>query len=143
MSEYLVPAAFVLLLLAIALTATWRVYLKPRWATLTWTPRLTPGIRAEILMVMGSDGKISILSEKLAPEENPSEIFALFTEQWFAFGAQILKVTLNVTTPASNVQRIDTPTGPMYRVDLVRPVDQATLLRAMTDEEETLAHAAD
>lgn len=138
--QIVVPIAFVLLLLAIALTATWRTHLKPWWATLTWTPRLTPGVRAQVIMVMGDDGKVYILFDKLAPEENVSQIFAMLTEQWFAVGSQ-MGVTLNITTRSGYIR--ETPEGPEFIVDLVRKVPKEATVRPMTDAEEAIAHAAD
>ena len=113
-----VAAAFVANVLTIALTATWRHTLKPWWQRFTWTPRLTPGIRAEVIMVMSADGHVGIQFEKLAPEENASEVFARLTEQWFAVG-EAMGVNLNWSSKIGAVMQ--TPEGPEYVIAMVRP----------------------
>lgn len=123
-------AALTLTALTIAVTAFWRRTFTPWWARFTWTPRLTPGIRAEAHIVMGDDGHVGVMLEKFAPEDNVSEIFAQMTDQWFRVGSS-MGLNLNWSSKVGAV--IETPEGREYVVALVRPVKPE--VRAITDAE--------
>lgn len=116
-----IAAALTVTTLAIALSAQWRA-LKRLWARFTWTPKLTPGIDGEVMMVMGKDGSVLILVEKIAPEQDLNAWFAKFTERWFAWGAEV-GVHCDWTSKLGMVR--ETPDGPEYTVALVRPAEPA------------------
>lgn len=124
-----VAGALTLTVCSIVLSATWRS-LTRRFAGFTWQPRLTPGIRAEVIMVMGADGHVGIQFEKLAPEDNASEVFSRLLEQLFAVGEQ-MGVNVNWSSKIGAV--IDTPEGPEYVVALIRPARPK--VREITDLE--------
>ena len=63
---------------------------------------LTPGIRAEVTMIMGEEGQINIWHAKLDPEENPSKIFGALLMRWLAMLSAI-GVTLDFTDETGKV----------------------------------------
>ena len=87
-------------------------------ATVLLVPRrriknlLTPGIRAEVSLIMGESGQIGIYLSKLSPEENPSEIHQAFVMRYLAMLSG-LGVTLDFQTASGQV------------IPLVRPSAEA------------------
>ena len=85
-------------------------------------------------MVMGADGRVGVQFEKIAPEENASELFAQLTSQWFAVG-QSMGISLDWTSTIGSIR--ETPDGPEYVVALVRPLPaKREMVRARTEDEE-------
>ena len=127
-----VSTALIVSGIAIVLSATWRNLLR-WWTTLGWTPRLTPGIRAEVIMVMGEDGRVGVQFEKIAPEDNANELFAQLTSQWFSVG-QSMGISLDWTCTSGTMR--ETPNGPEYVVALVRPLPvKREIVRAQTEDD--------
>ena len=115
--------------LSIVASALWRR--STRWfAGFAWTPRVTPGIRAEVIMVMSADGHVGVSFEKLAPEDDAAQVFALLLQQLFDHGAA-MGVSVNWSSKIGAV--IDTPDGPEYVVALIRPAPPT--IREQTDLE--------
>ena len=74
--------------------------------------RLTPGVRAEVVIVLSEDtGRITLYFGKLDPEENPSEIYGAMLMRFLA-GLSSLGCTLNFETEEGVV------------IPLVRPAKQ-------------------
>ena len=131
-----IAVALTATVLTVALSASWRS-LKRWWATTTWTPRLTPGIKADVFLTMGEDGHVNVLFEKFRPEDNVSEVYAKITEQWFAAG-ESLGVNMHWSSKIGAV--IETPEGKEYVVALVRATQPK--VRTMSDAEERVGESA-
>jgi hypothetical protein len=61
-----------------------------RWAqsyphALRMPPRLTPGIRADVIIVLGDDGTCGIFPSKLPEEEDVGEVYRAMTVHWLGF----------------------------------------------------------
>lgn len=115
--------------ITIVLTQYWR-RLKRWWSTYSWEPRLVPGIRAEVQLIMGDDGNVWANFGKIPPEDNLAEIIAHMTERWFTLG-ESMGVTLHWTSKYGGV--IDTPDGPEYVVAIMRA--SKAKVREMTEHE--------
>lgn len=126
-----VASALALTVLAIFVTATWRLTIKPRWQRFTWTPKLTPEILAEWILIMGKDGRVAMQFEKLAPEVNHGEVFASMLQQVIDVGGGSLGITLNYSSKIWRI--VETAEGPVCIVPLMQPKEQA--VRAMTEAE--------
>jgi hypothetical protein len=46
--------------------------------------RLTPGVRAEVTLILGESGQIDVYFGKIAPEENAQEVYGLLLMRYLA-----------------------------------------------------------
>jgi hypothetical protein len=73
---------------------------------------VTPGVKAEVKIILSDNGMIGIYHSKLAPEDNPSAIYGTLLMRWLAMLSG-LGVTLDFTTTDGRV------------IPLVRPSSEA------------------
>lgn len=73
---------------------------------------VTPGVRAEVKIILAENGMIGIYHSKLDPEENPSALYGFLLMRWLAMLSG-LGVTLDFTTEDGRV------------IPLVRPSSEA------------------
>jgi hypothetical protein len=74
---------------------------------------LTPGIRAEVTMILGDNGQIGIYHSKLAPEDNATEVYGVLLMRWLSMLSG-LGVSLNFETETGMVV-------PLVRPQEVKP----------------------
>ena len=101
-----------------AFHATWRFL----WSCMAdWTPRVTPGIRAEVTLILSDGGQVGLYHSKLRPEDDPRVVYAMLLQRWLdALGA--LGLHMDYTT-------VDGQTFPLIRP----PVPQGLSLPPVPD----------
>lgn len=74
---------------------------------------LTPGIRAEVNLILSEQGQIGIFHSKLQPEDDASQVYGMLLMRWLAVLSG-LGVTLNFQTEDMQI------------IPLVRPATTAS-----------------